>query len=69
MCVERPLESEIVTDIKMPGMDGLELLAEIRTHWPDTPTLVITGHGEHDLVVVSSGRRNLGRISAERLRA
>src|SRR5437879_10881375 len=41
----------IVTDIKMPGMDGLELLAEIRTRWPDTPTLMITGHGEHDLVV------------------
>ncbi|PYN82772.1 MAG: sigma-54-dependent Fis family transcriptional regulator [Candidatus Rokuibacteriota bacterium] len=41
----------IVTDIKMPGMDGLDLLAEIRTHRPDTPTLMITGHGEHDLVV------------------
>src|SRR5467141_648607 len=41
----------IVTDIKMPGMDGLALLAEIRTHRPDTPTLMITGHGEHDLVV------------------
>src|SRR3989442_1684894 len=41
----------IVTDIKMPGMDGLELLAEIRTQRPDTPTLMITGHGEHDLVV------------------
>src|SRR6267143_3716089 len=41
----------IVTDIKMPGMDGLALLAEIRTRWPDTPTLLITGHGEHDLVV------------------
>jgi len=41
----------IVTDIKMPGMDGLELLAEIRTRRPDTPTLMITGHGEHDLVV------------------
>src|SRR2546425_3606784 len=41
----------IVTDIKMPVMDGLELLAEIRTHRPDTPTLMITGHGEHDLVV------------------
>src|SRR5438874_6955228 len=40
----------IVTDIKMPGMDGLELLAEIRTQQPDTPTLMITGHGEHDLV-------------------
>src|SRR2546425_868381 len=41
----------IITDIKMPGMDGLELLAEIRMHRPDTPTLMITGHGEHDLVV------------------
>jgi DNA-binding NtrC family response regulator len=41
----------IVTDIKMPGMDGLALLAEIRKRRPDTPTLIITGHGEHDLVV------------------
>src|SRR5207249_314394 len=41
----------IVTDIKMPGMDGLALLAEIRTRWPDTPTLMITGHGEHELVL------------------
>src|SRR5207247_3707993 len=32
-------------------MDGLELLAEIRTQRPETPTLMITGHGEHDLVV------------------
>ena len=40
----------IVTDIKMPGMDGLELLAEIRMRRPGTPTLMITGHGENDLV-------------------
>jgi DNA-binding NtrC family response regulator len=41
----------IVTDIKMPGMDGLELLAEIRNRRPDIPTLLITGHGETSLVV------------------
>jgi len=41
----------IVTDIKMPGMDGLALLAEIRGRRPDTPTLMITGHGEYELAV------------------
>jgi two-component system NarL family sensor kinase len=41
----------IITDVKMPGMDGLALLSEIRTLRPHTPTLLITGHGEHDLAV------------------
>src|SRR5438552_7153277 len=41
----------IVSDIRMPGMDGLELLEKIQELRPDTPTLLITGHGEHDLAV------------------
>ncbi len=41
----------IVSDIKMPGMDGLALLAKIQELRPATPTLLITGHGEHDLAV------------------
>src|SRR5262245_2074716 len=41
----------IVTDVKMPGMDGLALLGEIGQVRPGTPTLLITGHGEHDLAV------------------
>jgi PAS domain S-box-containing protein len=41
----------IVSDIKLPGMDGLELLTEINQLRPGTPTLLITGHGEHDLAV------------------
>lgn len=41
----------IITDLKMPGMDGLALLNEIRSLRPLTPTLLITGHGEHDLAV------------------
>ena len=41
----------IVIDVKMPGMDGLALLAEIRARRPDTPVLMITGHGENELVV------------------
>ncbi|MGH8057927.1 MAG: sensor histidine kinase [Candidatus Entotheonellia bacterium] len=41
----------IVCDIEMPGMDGLALLAEIRALRPNTPTLLITGHGQRDLAV------------------
>jgi PAS domain S-box-containing protein len=41
----------IVSDIKLPGMDGLVLLTEIKRLRPGTPTLLITGHGERDLAV------------------
>lgn len=41
----------IVSDIKMPGMDGLVLLGKIRELRPETPTLLITGHGDHNLAI------------------
>jgi signal transduction histidine kinase len=41
----------IVSDIKMPGMDGLTLLEKIVARHPETPVLLITGHGEHDLAI------------------
>lgn len=36
----------IVTDIRMPGMDGLELLQKIKRSWPDSEVVMITGHGD-----------------------
>ena len=41
----------IVSDIKMPGMNGLVLLAKIKELRPETPTLLITGHGEENLAI------------------
>src|SRR6266566_698097 len=41
----------IVSDIKMPGMDGLVLLGKIKELRPETPTLLITGHGEENLAI------------------
>src|SRR5579872_7413270 len=40
----------IVSDIKMPGMDGLELLTKIQEIRPDVPTLLITGHADQGLI-------------------
>ena len=41
----------VISDIKMPGMDGLTFLGHVRETFPDVPTLLITGHGQLDLAV------------------
>ncbi|MEW6486652.1 MAG: sigma-54 dependent transcriptional regulator [Thermodesulfobacteriota bacterium] len=41
----------VVTDIKMPGMDGLDLLRRIRADSPDTPVIVITAFGTIETAV------------------
>jgi PAS domain S-box-containing protein len=41
----------IVSDIKMPGMDGFTLMEKVLELRPTTPTLLITGHADRDLGV------------------
>ncbi len=41
----------LITDVKMPGMDGIELLAEARRIIPTLPVLVITGYGDIPMAV------------------
>ncbi len=43
----------IITDIRMPGIDGLTLLAKIRIDNPDIPVIVITAHSDLDAAVSS----------------
>ena len=40
--------SMVVTDLKMPNMDGFELLAHIMHHYPDIPVIIITGYTNID---------------------
>jgi signal transduction histidine kinase len=43
----------VLTDIKMPVMDGIELLRRIKQENPETEVLMITGHGDMDLAIRS----------------
>lgn len=43
----------VLTDIKMPGMDGIELLRQIKKESPETEVIMITGHGDLDLAIKS----------------
>lgn len=43
---EPPEVVMVLSDINMPGMTGIELLAEIRKFWPGVNVLMITAYGD-----------------------
>ncbi|MDD2556951.1 MAG: response regulator [Desulfuromonas sp.] len=47
----------VLSDIKMPGLDGLGLLAQIREKYPDIYVIMVTAHGNVDMYLESA---NLG---------
>jgi DNA-binding NtrC family response regulator len=49
--LERKIFDLILADIKMPGMDGLELLELIKRENPDITVLMMTGHGDIETAV------------------
>ena len=38
----------ILSDINMPGMDGLDLLAEVKRHYPELPVMMVTAYGDDE---------------------
>ena len=51
--IEAVRPSITLTDIKMPGMDGIDLLKAIKSRYPETEVIMLTGHGDMDLAIES----------------
>ena len=43
--------SVVITDILMPGMNGFELLREMRTRYPEVPVILLTAQGSVELAI------------------
>jgi putative two-component system response regulator len=50
-CLDRTAIDIVLTDIKMPGMDGLELAGKIHDGYPDMPVLIMTAYSEIEVAV------------------
>jgi CheY-like chemotaxis protein len=44
----RPQLIVILSDINMPGMDGLSLLREVKERWPDLAIMMVTAYGDDE---------------------
>ncbi|MGZ0704968.1 sigma-54-dependent transcriptional regulator [Pseudomonas piscis] len=47
----RDFPGVILSDVRMPGISGLELLAEVQRQDPDLPVILLTGHGDVPMAV------------------
>ncbi|MDF1700441.1 MAG: response regulator [Planctomycetota bacterium] len=51
--VERDAPDIVLTDLRMPGMDGLQLVTEMRASHPDVPVILMTAHGSEETAVAA----------------
>jgi two-component system C4-dicarboxylate transport response regulator DctD len=51
--IDKDFEGPVVSDIRMPGMNGLQLFERVKAIDPDIPVVLITGHGDVALAVAA----------------
>lgn len=49
--LDRDFLGVVLSDVRMSGMDGLELLAQLQSQDPDLPVILLTGHGDVAMAV------------------
>lgn len=40
----------VLLDMKIPGMDGIQILTQLKEKWPDIPVMMMTAYGELNLI-------------------
>ena len=45
----------VVSDMRMPGMDGAQLLNHVMTQYPQTVRIILSGHSDRDIILGSVG--------------
>ena len=63
------LESEaidlVISDMRMPEMDGTQFLAQVRVRWPDTVRLLLTGYSDVNSIIDAINRGEIFRYIAK----
>ena len=54
--VQRQPVDVVITDMKMPGLNGLEILTRLMDIKPDVPVVVITAYGSEDTAIAAMER-------------
>jgi two-component system, NtrC family, response regulator AtoC len=49
--LEKHAIDAVISDLRMPGMDGMTLLGRVNRSWPDIPIVLLTAHGSISLAV------------------
>lgn len=52
----------LMSDIRMPGMDGLEMVEIVEKEWPDCLTIFLTGHSEFEYARQAVGSRTIDYV-------
>jgi DNA-binding NtrC family response regulator len=55
----------VVSDLRMPEMDGIEFLSQVRSRWPDTVRILLTGQSDIDATIAAINEGGVYRYIAK----
>jgi CheY-like chemotaxis protein len=61
--INEELPSLVITDMRMPGMNGLEVIQYIKDKWPELPVIVISAYARDELLEQAEKEGALGVLS------